>query len=175
MRTLMVGLAATVLGLSAALCAGCGAAGPGRYNVVIAPDPALRAEATPPTIAVDLIAVSGDEAMNWRTMPMSKYWAPDEQLRRGRMDVIKQFTFGPGNMTPQTLSKDDKVWDAWKGADTLFILARLPGGEDAAGEMDARRVILPLNRDRWDEATLRVTLFRNRLLRESQPKPEAKK
>lgn len=175
MSMLLKSLVTMFFGVAALLSVGC-ASGQAHYNVVVSPDGALRSESPPPTIAVDVIALSGEEAANFRSMPMSGYWAPDGQLRKSKLPYIKQFTFGPGSMNAQTLAKDDKIWDAWKGADTLFVLARLASGAgDQVGDLDPRRVIFPLSRDRWDTDTLTVDLFRNRLVRITQPKPEAKK
>lgn len=155
-------------GLFAVGCAGGG--GSGRYDLSIVPDAALASEATPPTIAVDVFAVSAAEESQWTNTSLSAYWAPNSTIRATKSDTIKQFRFGPGAMSPQTLSKDDQIWSRWGSYSTLIILARLPGVDDQPGELDVRRVMYPTARDRWDGGLLRVALQRNRLVKESTPK-----
>jgi hypothetical protein len=86
-----------------------------------------------------------------------------------------EMPFGPGNTAAKTLSKKDKMWDAWKarGAMHLFVLADVPGAQgDKPGSEDGRRLILPLDTARWSKtSTIQILVQRTRVSCTTPPDP----
>lgn len=158
------------------LMVGCGSGGPGKYDVNVALDQSVTGGVVVPSIAVNITAASGPEAQRLSGMSMTKYWQPDSAERKELAGKTKEFTFGPGKIGEQRLLKNDPIWDMWKGADTLFIFANLPGGHtDAGGNMDNRRVELTLDKSRWETGqVLQILVARSKVSCLSQMKPEKK-
>lgn len=167
---LMLGLVA-----SAAIGVGCGSSGMGRYDVNVALDPAVATAQSVPTIAVNIFGANSVEEARWASESMTNYWMPGGQLRQEFAGQIKEFNFGPGATQAQTLSRNDPIWETWQkhGAQTLFIVANLPGGhEDKPGAADSRRLILPLAKDRWQSGqAIQITVQRGRIRADTQPLP----
>ncbi len=159
-----------------ALLVGCSSGGPGKYDVNVALDQSVTGGVVVPSIAVNIIAAGGPEAQRLSGMSMTKYWQPDSAERRELAPKTKEFTFGPGKTGEQRLLKNDPIWDAWKGADTLFIFANLPGGHtDAPGNMDNRRVELTLDKSRWETGQiLQILVARSKVSCLTPMKPEKK-
>lgn len=169
----LVGYAAAAIG-----CAG----GPrmGRYDVVVSMDPALVNEpGGAPSVTVNLVGVNDAEAEKWNAKNMNEYWTPNDPLRQDAASYAHVMQFGPGRSEPKTLSKDDPIWNTWSnsGAMHLFVLADLPGSHEARpGSADARRLVLPLDRRRWEAGKpIEIELQRSTIRLKTQMKPEPKK
>lgn len=165
----------TVLVVSA-LLVGCDSGGPGKYDVNVALDQSVTGGVVVPSIAVNIIAAGGPEAQRLSGMSMTKYWQPDSAERKELAAKTKEFNFGPGKTGEQRLLKNDPIWDMWKGADTLFVFANLPGGHtDAGGNMDNRRVELTLEKKRWESGqVLQILVARGKVSCLTPMKPEKK-
>jgi hypothetical protein len=156
---------------------GC-ASGPsmGRYDVVVTMDPELANRAGgAPQVMVDLVGVNDTEFQQWSGKSMTEYWSPNGAMRSESKTYRYEIPFGPGNAEPKTLSRKDKVWQAWKdrGALHLFVLADLPGAHgDKPGTEDGRRVILPLDKARWTKTdTIQIFVQRTRVTCTTPPDP----
>lgn len=172
---------AMAIGLgAAAIGVGCSSTdGMSRHDVTVALAPELTAPgSTTPSVRVDIVAVNPTEAARWESYSMSEYWSRPDSLRAGA--DRHEMAFAPGNTEPKTLKKSDPIWNTWGGPDAskrsgmqLFILADLPGShQDLPGGQDDRRVVLPLDRSRWDgEEPIRITVLPTRLKSEASPKP----
>ncbi len=129
------------LGLLAAM-AGCG---PTQRDVVVSVDNELLANDQ--RIEVHMVAPNPHEHDYWAERSVTEYWDnPDNAADIHRM------SFSPGQPNPQQLASGEPIWDVWlKGnqAEHLFVLASLPGKPDRPGSADARRLILPLDREQW--------------------------
>ena len=141
-KTTLSALAAISL-LAAAGCS----CNPKRYNVSVEhPDKIDKA------IEVDVIAVGPTAEQRWKTEPVSKYFAPGNDLRRDAEQHT--FRFNLGGERKQQLSREAEIWKQWmkRGATTLFVVGDLPGDfQDSKGNQDGRRLVLPLNECRWPD------------------------
>jgi hypothetical protein len=165
---------AGVLALTAAVqvgCAGGGGGGGRQHDTIIALDPALASN--PPAMAVHVVGVGEAEQGVWAGMSMGDYWQPASARRREVAGMVKEFTFGPGKVEPQTLSGDDPAWKTWAGGRPayLIVLANLPGAHaDRPGDED-RRLVIPLAPERWDSGQkIMVTVQRSGLRLDTPPK-----
>jgi len=138
-----------LVGLIALLLAGCGSApNPKPYKIDLKANQNLGSS----TVRVDLIGVSSSDAERLTGYPINQYWDPGNPLRQS-LDK-KTFTFGEGRETSYTLAMDDPIWDRWlgRGADQLLVIADLPGVfKDGS---DLRRLMLPLDLNRWPNGFL---------------------
>jgi hypothetical protein len=83
-----------------------------------------------------------------------------------------------GGKRSETLSRNDPVWQKWKanGAMRLVAIAFIPGlSGSGEGERDPRRIILPLDKNRWKELVdIRIIASQSGLTSPTQPEPEKK-
>ena len=83
-----------------------------------------------------------------------------------------------GSNRTQTLSRTDPIWQKWKqnGAMRLVAIAFIPGlSGSGEGERDPRRIILPLDKNRWKELVdIRIIASQSGLTCPTQPEPEKK-
>jgi hypothetical protein len=176
MMVIGVGLAAMGIGCSST-------PGMSRHDVTVALAPELTAPGAPLTsVRVDVVAVNSVDAERWENASMSDYWSKPDSLRNGADRF--EMAFAPGNTGPKTLKASDPIWNTWgapnpsqKSGMLLLILADLPGAHaDQPGSRDDRRVVLPLDSNRWDgETPIRVTVLPTRLRCETTPKEPPKK
>ncbi len=126
-------------------------------------------------IEVDAIAVSGVELPQWQAQAMDDY--ASSILRRsandsGRLKTLYLSADSPKGEIP--MSED--IWNKWiaEGGQHLVLLTpalRVPGAS-GSGPADPRRLVLPLNRCRWDTGTLQIEVSRNGLRALTVPKAE---
>ena len=131
------------------------------YNTTVALAP--NAFTTKPVIEVHLVGVSESENNMWANYSMSRYWGADDRLRQSAPKFV--MSFGPNKPESQTLAADNPIWQTWlnAGATRLYVLAFLPERfDDAPGDQDPRRRILPLDKCKWPDQgkqAIRVTLL----------------
>lgn len=163
--------------LIAGLLNGCGGGTIQRFNITIEPDDGLRDQTTyrMPSIEMDLVGVGAGDAVV-KNIPVDHYFNPRPPERPDvRTDLGNQkvtYKFSNENHEPQTLPIDHAAWAYWEEnnyAELMVIVNYLPG---AAGD-DARRLLIPLNPERWSRpgSTMTITIQRSRL--QFSPKPDA--
>ena len=164
-----VALASILSGTLLSLMCGCVGDAVGRYGVVLSNERNPRQ-----SVQVDVVAVNDTEYGQWRSYSMTDYWRPDDRLRRDAADYRRTFRFGLHQSAVQELKIEDAVWQKWEsmGARHLFILADLGAFEDKMGENDPRRLILPLERRRWDDETIRIRVDSSGIRCLTPPNPE---
>lgn len=150
-KTKLLAIATIVLAFLAGGCA------PGPFNVEVSlaeKDAKLRDETgTLRSIEIDLVGVNESELERWKQMPISNFWKTDSPIRLGSRRFV--MAFGQGRSPKQALLKADAIWKTWieeRGAKYLVVLAYLPSIQDQPGEADPRRIILPLERGKWEWA-----------------------
>lgn len=145
-----------ILGLLALLIGGVGCMGMGRFDLEVALDhQAFQAElSTIPSVEINFIAVNRNEYAVWYSYSVNKYWMPDDPqrvtpVRQGETAVM---TFGESPPFSQVLSRTSQIWDRWRKKKAIYLIAlcNYPRtAEDRPGEADVRRVVLPLDKQRW--------------------------
>ncbi len=148
---------------------------PGQYNIIVETDSQLCKQ----SMRVDIVAVAGmGPKEKWERMSMSEYWSPDPDSRRNKTTVSTHtMRWGHDESCEQTLKKNDPIWKEWKdgNAQWLFILADTPGiTEDETGSMDARRLVLPLDKNRWGfgVGSIEISVTRDNVISLTTPTPE---
>lgn len=151
--TRRTGLTATALALLIPLL-GCGAMG--RFDLDVTLDHnAFQSElGTIPSVEVNFIAVNRNEFPRWYSYSVNQYWMPDDSMRvtAARQGQTAVATFGEHPPFEKVVSRTNEVWDAWKRKDAmhLIVLCNYPRtAEDKPGEQDVRRLVLPLEKQRW--------------------------
>jgi len=138
------------LAVLAILTVGCCGKEPRKYNVTVSLDDEMRQSLGTRKLEVHLVGINEKENQRWENYSMTKYWQPGDNLPNS-VPTYKMI-FDPNHSAPQTLSKNDKIWDTWlkDGANRLYVLTLLPGMvSDADGDKDPRRQIEPLACYRW--------------------------
>lgn len=149
--------AVTVLG-AALVLGGCG--GPGRYDVGVTLDPALKGQ----TVEVDLIGVNNTASLNnYKGYDVNRYFAAGDAMRTDTRDKRYTMKFVAGGQDKQTLSSSDPKWDQWNTPTDLVVIASIPGLADKKGESDPRRKVLPLDTKRWEGRRLDILVTRSGL------------
>lgn len=144
------------------------------YDVTVALSPTFTSK---PAIEVHLVGVSDSDQAMWSTYSMSKYWQePNNPLRANASKYV--MSFGQGKPDSQTLKKTDPIWEKWKGATHLYVLAFLPGKfDDGPDDRDPRRRILPLDKCRWPQKEaqeIKVSLLPSNVMVETPPLSQKK-
>jgi hypothetical protein len=155
----------------AMVLAGC-TSGPGKYNVAVRPAESLRDSAGRiPSFEVDLVGVNPTEAPRLKSYPVSDYFSGADPVRSDA--TRKTMAFTSARPEPQVLRADDPIWNTWRerGATELIVLANIPGVSGAQGE-DRRRLVLPLNRDRWKSTDIEVEVQRSGVVLTTPMNPE---
>lgn len=126
----------------------------GPMSVTVSVDPSLQDR----TVYVDLIALNESSGKVLAAKSMTEYWDPRDTTRTKSLSVYPiQFT--KENPGPHTLSEDDPIWETWGEFTELYVLAQLPVSvTDQPGDLDPRRLILPLDRCRWDGETIEIVV-----------------
>src|SRR5688500_1513775 len=155
---------------------GCGCKSESKpYNVTVSLDPSFAGK---PVIEVHLVGINDSEDRYWNQYSMTRYWSSDDKLRQTAPRHVMQF--GPNKPDSQTLSADHALWNTWlsRGATKLYVLAFLPEKfDDAPGDTDPRRRILPLDRCKWpqaDKQQIKVKLLPSNVEVETPPGPAKK-
>jgi len=124
---------------------------PREYTIKVDLDPALAGS----SLQVDLIGANPvSDLPKFETYSVSDYWKPGDPLRRDAAKIT--LAFGEGRPTSQVLNLSDAIWKRWlkTGAQSLVVLVDLPGiSTDRAGNADPRRLILPLDGNKWGNTT----------------------
>jgi hypothetical protein len=173
LKKIMALFVLTVMGL---MSVGCCATT--KLNVTVNVDDAMKAKLESRKLEVDLIALNSKQSERWEGYSMTSYWQPGDQLRDS-VDSYKMIfdPLKPETLT-QTLSAKDAHWDKWlaQGAGDkmqLYVLVGvLPGIEDATGDKDPRRQILPLASCRWSSTSVQMTVQKTGIITLTPPKPE---
>jgi hypothetical protein len=152
-----------VLAAGAVFLTGC-KTGPKPFNVAVEMDASFTGQRVP----VDLVGVNANQRRQWEEISVTDYWGDADPLRSSGRKHTLEFS-KPGET--QKLSATDAVWEKWiaeGGAEDVFVIADLPGmgkPNDARGDADPRRRILPLNPKAWVKGTeeLKVIITRGGL------------
>ena len=125
---------------------GCSSSWPKDMNVRL--DTGAQDPGGVPSVAVHLIGVRKGEVANYKKMSVSEYWSPGGPSRQA-VPARKELFLGPG-ATSATVSRNDPIWKEWnpKTRPYLVVLADLRVGE-REGTNDPRRLVLPLDNNRW--------------------------
>lgn len=162
---------ASLVGLAAA-STGC-KSGARPYDVSIQMDASFNA----PHVPVDIVGVNANQERQWADKSVTDYWGDADPLR---MSAHKEtLEFSKAGET-QKLKKDDPIWKKWieeGGASELFVITDIPGmgkPNDATGDADPRRRILPLNSKAWVKGTdeLKVIITRGGLEVVTRKRPQ---
>src|SRR6266568_4431840 len=162
-----------MLVVTAALTQGCGSHPEmAERNVNVSLDDTL-ARAT--AVEVNLIGVNDTEFPRYANRPVDDYWRDVAGDKAPRDRAVMKLS---GGNRSQTLSRTDPVWQQWraKGAMRLVAIAFIPGlSGSGEGERDPRRIILPLDKNRWKELVdIRIIVSQSGLTCPTQPEPEKK-
>jgi hypothetical protein len=163
-------LAATVT--VAFILTGC-KSGPVPFDVSIQMDSSFSGQ----TVPVDLVGVNSNQRRQWEEKSVTDYWGDADPLRASARKKTLEFT-EPGST--KNLTADDDIWTRWiaeGGAGDLFVIADIPGmgkPNDAPGDADPRRRILPLNAKAWVKGTdeLKVIITRGGLEVVTRQRPQ---
>jgi len=153
----------TVLALCVATLTGC-KSGPTPFNVAVEMDSSFTGQRVP----VDLVGVNASQRRQWEEKSVTEYWGDADPMRASARKQTMEFTKAGET---RKLGADDAVWKRWieeGGAEDVFVIADLPGmgkPNDARGDADPRRRILPLNPQAWVKGTeeLKVIITRGGL------------
>ena len=140
----------------------------GHYNVGVA--------STNPadSIQVDIVGVNEAEFELWSTYPLDDYWSPGNAFRQNAKDKLV-LRFGMGRDQKQTVSIKDSAWKAWdaRRCRFLFIVTNAGAfGRGSAATGDPRRLVLPLEKKRWDGRTIDIEVRSGGLICINGPEPE---
>jgi hypothetical protein len=159
MRRLLDSALFAVLCLGALGTAGGCACKPGiqERDIRITVDDALVGQ----PVEVNLYAANVSDLDVWSRIPIDQYFQSGNPLRRTPDKAV--IAFEPGGQTRTKVfaargtPESDRLWSAWKarGGWDLVLLAYIPNAPRYVGEprSDPRRLVLPLNRCRWEDAT----------------------
>jgi hypothetical protein len=135
---------------------GCSNPNPVARDVTVSLDPSLRdADGKLRSVQVDMIAVPQTELNNWTSVPVDTYWTPASGGLYNSADK-KTLTFSfQENATSKTVHAKDPVWDKWiaRSPSHLVVIARgagSSGGGGGAGSADPRRLVIPLDPNKWE-------------------------
>jgi len=150
----------TLLALAGLLVGGCTpdmTITPRDINVVL--DPGLKGK----PVEINLYGANSSDLDAWREVCIDEYWKDGNSLRKDTADkAILSFESGSTDLT-KTFSDKEPVWQEWKqrGGENLIVLAEIPGSTGSwKGDCksDPRRVVIPLNRNRWDNVSTPIIL-----------------
>ena len=129
------------------------------------------------SVEVHLVGINSSEIDLWKTMSMTDYWTPGNQLRKSAQEYTYVIQFGQGPCTV-TLGKKDPIRGTWKNKKVqyLFVLADLPGVfTDSAGNADARRLQLPATNSKrwgWRDKKIDIRIEESNIISLTVPKPD---
>ena len=129
------------------------------------------------SVEVHLVGINSSEIDLWKTMSMTDYWTPGNQLRKSAQEYTYVIQFGQGPCTV-TLGKKDPIRGTWKNKKVqyLFVLADLPGVfTDSPGNADARRLQLPATNSKrwgWRDKKIDIRIEESNIISLTVPKPD---
>jgi hypothetical protein len=157
----------------AALSQGCGSKPEmAERNVIVTLDETLaRASA----VEVNLIGANDTDYPRVAQRGVDDYWRDVAADQAPRDRYVMKLS---GSNRSRTLSRTDPIWQTWrgKGAMRLVAIAFIPGlGGSGPEQSDPRRIILPLDKNRWKELVdIRINASQSGLTSPTQPEPEKK-
>lgn len=157
--------------LLAALSQGCGSRPEmAERNVVVSlDDPRVSA------MEVNLIGANDTDFPRVANGGVDEYW---NAVRNEKAPTDRKVIKLSQAKRSETLSRNDPIWQTWrsKGAMRLVAIAFIPGlSGSGQGESDPRRIILPLDKNRWkDLVDIRIIATQSGLTCPTQPEPEKK-
>jgi len=127
-------------------------------------------------VEVNLIGANDSDFARVGTQSVDTYW---RDVSAGRAPGDRFVMRLSGTSRSQTLSKTDPIWQTWraKGAMQLVAIAFIPGlSGQGEGQRDPRRIILPLDKNRWKDVNqeLKIIASQSGLTSPTQPEPEKK-
>ena len=142
-------------------------------NVVVSLDDTL-ARAT--SVEVNIVGANDSDFARVGTQPVDTYWREANAGRAPADRVVMRFS---GGNRSQTLNRNDPIWQQWraKGALRLVAIAFIPGlSGQGEGERDPRRIVLPLDKNRWKDVNQEIKIIASQsgLTSPTQPEPEKK-
>jgi len=147
---------------------GCACKYPGApqpYSIQVTLDSAVQSRKV--DVVVDLVAINVAETPAWEDMSVTDYFNPADpkELRKGV--VKKTLEFLRGGEAVKTFSPTDpqwnEIWGNWQagGARNLFVLLDMPEKfDDAKGDLDPRRRMLPLGKCAYDDTVMKNNTLR---------------
>jgi len=165
-------LSLSVLAALAITSTGCHP-GPKPFKIAVQMDASFNG----PRVPVDLVGVNANQRRQWEDKSVTEYWGDADILRASARRHTLEFNKG-GEV--QTLAEKDPIWKTWMeegGAGDVFVIADIPGmgkPNDAPGDADPRRRILPLNPKAWVKGTdeLKVIITRGGLEVVTRKRPQ---
>jgi hypothetical protein len=160
MRRLLNSASVLVIGLVFFSAVGGCACRPGiqERDVQITVDDALIGQ----PVELNLYAANVSDRDLWRSIPVDQYFGSGSSLRRGTSEKAV-IAFEPGGRARTKVLKargtpeSDRLWANWKarGGWDLVLLAYIPNAPRHPGDpqSDPRRLVLPLDRCRWEDAS----------------------
>src|SRR3954468_8153140 len=158
----------------AALTQGCGSKPEmAERNVNVSLDESL-ARAT--AVEVNIIGANDSDFARVGTQSVDTYW---RDVAAGRAPADRYVMRLSGSDRSKTLSRTDPIWQTWraKGAMRLVAIAFIPGlSGQGEGERDPRRIVLPLDKNRWKDVNQEIKIIASQsgLSSPTQPEPEKK-
>jgi hypothetical protein len=165
---------------------------PDRHEVTVSLSPDLKAHLS--AIEVHIFAANRADSAIWEKENMTSYWSsgsPDRKRNEGKMYIMhfdaehpEAQTFSPAETkaSGETKKTWNDLWPIWEKdrAVNLLIFTTLgsdaPPGSDANTAFDPRRLIIPLDRCRWEkpQQPLEVTLTPTRIELSTLPLEKSK-
>jgi len=127
-------------------------------------------------VEVNIIGANDSDFARVGTQSVDTYW---RDVSAGRAPADRYVMRLSGSNRNQTLSRTDPIWQTWraKGAMRLVAIAFIPGlSGQGEGERDPRRVVLPLDKNRWKDVNqdIKIIASQSGLSSPTQPEPEKK-
>lgn len=141
-------------------------------NVIVSLDDSL-ARAT--AVEVNLIGANDTDYPRVAQRSVDDYWRDVAADKAPSDRYVMKLS---GSNRSRTLSRTDPIWQKWrsKGALRLVAIAFIPGLSGSGPEQsDPRRIILPLDKNRWKELVdIQIIASQSGLTCPTQPEPEKK-
>jgi len=151
---------------------GCKADEAVRFDLRIVADDTMRQGNLLPSFEVDIVGVEPSASQLWYNLSLNDYFSGKSKIRASAKRYTVRFT--NDDVKPKILVKDDPIWQEWfeKGATEFYILASLPGlHDDKPGPQDPRRLILPLDIERWKTDQIEIKVFKGSVSSTTPPLP----
>ena len=154
------GVLALLIAIALTGCDTCKPGKPGpvsKYNLEVKLDESLKSS----SVIVDLVGVNVSNLPRWEAYDMGNYWKQNDPMRRDADKVVMNFV--SGQSLSNSLPVTDPKWEQWKarGVTHVLVLADLPSAQltSKAGNQDARRQILPLDKCSWPSGTKTLSVL----------------
>ena len=159
----------------AAIAGGCGS-GLEAHDIRLSLSEELRSAPSVPDLTVDVIGVPPAEAEVLLARPVRAHFSAGDAAR-ARLEArgaLKSFAFGPNDLGDKVITASDSSWDgAWMDAESIYVLANLPGATASGAGDENRRVEIPRRSARWPEGTEEVTVVIGEQQLRLRPEPRA--